>query len=102
MYIVKLLHTKKDILQRNIPILFERNPWVKNYIEGFGTVNTKESSFAFINDPSFDQAKELFPRHMGKMDDFFKDTFIDPLKRFGGLIKSIESTYFKSYMQIPD
>lgn len=58
--------------------------------------------FPHTSDPYFEQAQALFTKNQGRMEEFFKETATDPLKRMAGLIRSFEATYLKQYSIIPD
>lgn len=102
-YLIKLMHSKKDMLRENIKELLLSNPWIKDYINNLADkVDNKDVKFPFISDPQFKQHKALFGPSQGRIEELFKETATDPLKRLACLIQSFEVTYLKQHSILAD
>lgn len=87
---MKLLHSKIDILVQNSKFFVENNKWASKYIDIKIPDSKLHAEFAYLSDSDYQKWKKEMVSNMDQINLFFKETTNSPLKRFAGIITSIE------------
>ena len=70
-YIMKLLHSKFDILKKNSGFLTENCPWIQKYVELKINISEESLCFAYISDEVYANGCVAMSQHPINIDKFF-------------------------------